>query len=287
MKVAAIQMSMSPAYEENIAKADKMVQEAAAKGAKLILLPELFERRYFCQIEDYARFDYAEDAESSKTLSHFSALAKKLNVVLPVSFFEKKNAAYFNSIAIFDTDGSLKGIYRKSHIPTGQCYEEKFYFSPGDTGFKVFQTSVGKIGIGICWDQWFPETARILALQGAEILLFPTAIGSEPVLPKDSKAHWQNAMIGHAAANVIPVVAANRVGREDDVNSTMTFFGSSFITNQYGEKLAELGREEEGIIYSQFDLRAIDDERRGWGVFRDRRIDLYSPLLTLDGVNKE
>lgn len=287
MKVAAIQMSMSPAYEENIAKADKMVQEAAAKGAKLILLPELFERRYFCQIEDYARFDYAEDAESSKTLSHFSALAKKLSVVLPVSFFEKKNAAYFNSIAIFDTDGSLKGIYRKSHIPTGQCYEEKFYFSPGDTGFKVFQTSVGKIGIGICWDQWFPETARILALQGAEILLFPTAIGSEPVLPKDSKAHWQNAMIGHAAANVIPVVAANRVGREDDVNSTMTFFGSSFITNQYGEKLSELGREEEGIIYSEFDLRAIDDERRGWGVFRDRRIDLYSPLLTLDGVNKE
>lgn len=287
MKVAAIQMSMSPAYEENIAKADKMVQEAAAKGAKLILLPELFERRYFCQIEDYARFDYAEDAESSETLSHFSALAKKLNVVLPVSFFEKKNAAYFNSIAIFDTDGSLKGIYRKSHIPTGQCYEEKFYFSPGDTGFKVFQTSVGKIGIGICWDQWFPETARILALKGAEILLFPTAIGSEPVLPKDSKAHWQNAMIGHAAANVIPVVAANRVGREDDVNSTMTFFGSSFITNQYGEKLAELGREEEGIIYSEFDLRAIDDERRGWGVFRDRRIDLYSPLLTLDGVNKE
>ena len=287
MKVAAIQMSMSPAYEENIAKADKMVQEAAAKGAKLILLPELFERRYFCQIEDYARFDYAEDAESSKTLPHFSALAKKLNVVLPVSFFEKKNAAYFNSIAIFDTDGSLRGIYRKSHIPTGQCYEEKFYFSPGDTGFKVFQTSVGKIGIGICWDQWFPETARILALKGAEILLFPTAIGSEPVLPKDSKAHWQNAMIGHAAANVIPVVAANRVGREDDVNSTMTFFGSSFITNQYGEKLSELGREEEGIIYSEFDLRAIEDERRGWGVFRDRRIDLYSPLLTLDGVNKE
>lgn len=287
MKVAAIQMSMSPAYEENIAKADKMVQEAAAKGAKLILLPELFERRYFCQIEDYARFDYAEDAESSKTLSHFSALAKKLNVVLPVSFFEKKNAAYFNSIAVFDTDGSLKGIYRKSHIPTGQCYEEKFYFSPGDTGFKVFQTAACKIGIGICWDQWFPETARILALQGAEILLFPTAIGSEPVLPKDSKAHWQNAMIGHAAANVIPVVAANRVGREDDANSTMTFFGSSFITNQYGEKLSELGREEEGIIYSEFDLRAIDDERRGWGVFRDRRIDLYSPLLTLDGVNKE
>lgn len=287
MKVAAIQMSMSPTYEENIAKADKMVQEAAAKGAKLILLPELFERRYFCQIEDYARFDYAEDAESSKTLSHFSALATKLNVVLPVSFFEKKNAAYFNSIAIFDSDGSLKGIYRKSHIPTGQCYEEKFYFSPGDTGFKVFQTAVGKIGIGICWDQWFPETARILALKGAEILLFPTAIGSEPVLPKDSKAHWQNVMIGHAAANVIPVVAANRVGREDDVNSTMTFFGSSFITNQYGEKLAELGREEEGIIYSELDLRAIDDERRGWGVFRDRRIDLYSPLLTLDGVNKE
>lgn len=287
MKVAAIQMSMSPAYEENIAKADKMVEEAAAKGAKLILLPELFERRYFCQIEDYARFDYAEEAESSITLSHFAALAKKLRVVLPISFFEKKNAAYFNSIAIFDTDGSCKGVYRKSHIPTGQCYEEKFYFSPGDTGFKVFQTAVGKIGIGICWDQWFPETARILALKGAEILLFPTAIGSEPVLPKDSKAHWQNAMIGHAAANVIPVVAANRVGREDDVNSTMTFFGSSFITNQYGEKLAELGREEEGIIYSEFDLRAIDDERRGWGVFRDRRIDLYSPLLTLDGVNKE
>lgn len=276
---ALVQMAMSPEYEENIAKADSFIEKAVKGGADLVLLPELFQRHYFCQIEDYARFDYAELADDSPTLKHFAELAKRLHVVLPISFFEKGRNCYFNSLAMIDSDGSIKGIYRKSHIPTGQCYEEKFYFTPGDTGFKVFDTSAGRIGVGICWDQWFPETARILALKGAEVLLFPTAIGSEPVLPKDSSAHWQNVMRGHAAANIMPVLAANRIGQEDDVNSTMTFFGKSFIADQHGEKVEEFSSKEEGILFHSFDLTEIAKERRDWGVFRDRRVDLYSPLL--------
>ena len=276
---ALVQMAMSPEYGENIAKADSFIEKAVKGGADLVLLPELFQRHYFCQIEDYDRFDYAEPADDSPTLKHFAELAKKLHVVLPISFFEKGRNCYFNSLAMIDSDGSIKGIYRKSHIPTGQCYEEKFYFTPGDTGFKVFDTSAGRIGVGICWDQWFPETARILALKGAEVLLFPTAIGSEPVLPKDSSAHWQNVMRGHAAANIMPVLAANRIGQEDDVNSTMTFFGKSFIADQHGEKVEEFSSKEEGILFHSFDLTEIAKERRDWGVFRDRRVDLYSPLL--------
>ena len=285
-KVAITQLSFVDDYAKNIAKADDVVRKAAKAGAQVILLSELFEGLYFCQIEDYKKFDLAEEADNSKTLKHFQALAKELRVVLPISFFEKAGNVYFNSIAIIDADGTVLGIYRKSHIPTGECYEEKFYFTPGDTGFMVFATKYGRLGVGICWDQWFPEVARILTLKGAQFIVYPTAIGSEPVLPKDSKDHWQNTMKGHAAANLIPVLASNRVGIEKAGKSSMKFFGSSFIADQHGEKVAELGREEEGFKIASFDLKAIDDERRDWGVFRDRRVDLYGDLLKLDASKK-
>lgn len=286
-RYALIQMAMSPSYEENVAKVDSFIEKASQNGVDLLLIPELFERHYFCQIEDYSFFDYAEEASSSKTIAHFSEMAKKHHIVLPISFFERQGNVFFNSLAMIDSDGTVLGIYRKSHIPTGQCYEEKFYFTPGDTGFKVFHTSAGNIGVGICWDQWFPETARCLALKGAEVLLFPTAIGSEPVLPKDSKTHWQNVMKGHAAANIMPVLAANRVGVENYPGTSMKFFGSSFIANEYGEMLAEADREEETLLIADFDLDKIKKERVDWGVFRDRRVDLYSPLLKLDDSKKE
>ena len=279
VNLSATQMSCSKDYDENIKKATRMIKEAKKKQADVILLQELFERNYFCQIEDYERFAFAEEYSDSKTLHYFEKLAKELQVVLPISFFEKAGNCYFNSICVIDSDGQRLGLYRKTHIPTGACYEEKFYFSPGDTGFKVFNTHYGHLGIGICWDQWFPETARILALKGAEVLLFPTAIGSEPVLPVDSKTHWQNVMRGHAAANIMPLLAANRIGVETDANSSMKFFGSSFIADQHGEKVEEATREEETILIHEFDLDEIARERRDWGVFRDRRTDLYSPLL--------
>ncbi len=279
IKAAITQFSMSENYEENIAKADSLIEKAAKEGANLILLPELFEGRYFCQVEDYRNFSLAENFKDSKTIAHFSEMAKKHNVVLPISFFEKAGVSYFNSLALIDGDGKMLGLYRKSHIPTGECYEEKFYFSEGDTGFKVFKTKFGKIGIGICWDQWFPETARILTLMGAEVLLYPTAIGSEPVLPKDSKSHWQNAMKGHAAANVIPVLASNRVGLEKAGSSSMTFFGSSFIADQHGDILEEMNRTEEGFRVAELDLDKFNDDRIDWGVFRDRRTDLYGGIL--------
>ena len=282
VKLAATQFAMTSNVEENIEKAKEMVRKAAKEGANVILLPELFENLYFCQTEDYSRFDFAEEFESSKTIQIFSSLAKELGVVLPISYFEKSGNCYFNSIAIIDADGTVLGQYRKSHIPTGECYEEKFYFCPGDTGFRVFPTKFGKIGVGICWDQWFPETARILALKGAEVLLFPTAIGSEPVLSKDSKDHWQHVMQGHAAANIMPLVASNRIGTESMDGSSMTFFGSSFISNEFGIRVQELGRTEEGVLVQEFDLDLVKEERRDWGVFRDRRVDLYSPLLKLD-----
>lgn len=285
MKIGLVQMKMSSNYEENIAKVDDFIKKAAKEGVKLLLLPELFQRHYFCQVENYDYFDFAEIASYSKTLKHFQEVAKENNIVLPISFFEKDGNCYFNSLAMIDSDGTNLGIYRKSHIPTGECYEEKFYFSPGDTGFKVFDTRAGKVGIGICWDQWFPETARILALKGAEVLLFPTAIGSEPVLDKDSKNHWQNVMIGHSAANIIPVVAANRIGVEEEKNSSMMFFGSSFITNQFGEKITEFGRDDEGLLVADIDLKEANKARRDWGVFRDRRTDLYSPLLKMSDVD--
>lgn len=285
IKVAATQMSMSWDINKNIEKATNLVKDAAEKGANIILLSELFKTPYFCQIENYDYFELAEDANDSKFLTYFSELAKKYNVVLPISFFEKANNCFFNSIVVFDADGSNLGIYRKSHIPTGTCYEEKFYFSPGDTGYKVFNTKFGRVGIGICWDQWFPETARILTLMGAEVLLFPTAIGSEPILPKDSKTHWQNTMLGHAAANIIPVIASNRIGVENENNSTMTFYGSGFISNEEGTKLQEFSRTEEGVLLEEFDLDEINKKRISWGVFRDRRPDLYNQLVHLTTKN--
>lgn len=278
-KFAVAQFSMSGHYEENMAKADHYIEEAAKQGASLLLLPELFENLYFCQVEDYQKFDLAEPFKTSKTLAHFQEMAKKYHIVLPISFFEKEGPSYFNSLAMIDSDGKILGKYRKSHIPTGECYEEKFYFNPGDTGFMVFKTSVGNIGIGICWDQWFPETARILALKGAQILMFPSAIGSEPVLPRDSQPHWENTMRGHAAANLIPLMACNRVGLEKAGKSEMTFFGSSFACNHHGELLHRMGKQEEGILVESFDFAISDEERRNWGVFRDRRIDLYGDLL--------
>jgi len=282
VKVAIAQFSMDEKYEKNIAKADSLIHEAKETGAQLVLLPELFESHYFCQTEDYSLFSLAERRDSSRTIEHFEEIAKNEGVVLPISFFEKAGNVYFNSLAMIDSDGSLLGIYRKSHIPTGECYEEKFYFTPGDTGFMVFLTKVGRVGVGICWDQWFPETARILALKGAELIVYPTAIGSEPVLPKDSCSHWQNVMKGHAAANIIPVLASNRVGLEKAGSSSMKFFGSSFISDQHGDIVTSLSREEEGIKIASFDLNSIDEERRDWGVFRDRRTDLYSPILKHD-----
>ncbi|MBR4274535.1 MAG: N-carbamoylputrescine amidase [Bacilli bacterium] len=282
IKAAIAQFSMPDNYEKCIEKADEYIKTASKNGVDLLLLPELFEGLYFCQIENYDFFSKAEEVKDSKTLKHFQEMAKEYKIVLPISFFEKSGNCYFNSLAMIDKDGTIVDLYRKSHIPTGECYEEKFYFTPGDTGFKVFKTKAGNIGVGICWDQWFPETARILALKGAEILLFPTAIGSEPVLPKDSKSHWQNVMKGHAAANIMPVLAANRVGVEAMGKSSMKFYGSSFIADQHGDFVTEMNREEEGIRFAEFDLSEIAKERFGWGVYRDRRTDLYEDLLKHD-----
>lgn len=279
IKVAITQMSCSDNYESNIKKAEEMVEKCAKAGANIVLLQELFSNLYFCQVEDYDKFDLAETYKKSNLITHFKEVAKKYNVVLPISFFEKCGANYFNSLVMIDADGTDLGLYRKTHIPTGECYEEKFYFSPGDTGFKVFNTKFGKVGVGICWDQWFPETARILALKGAEILLYPTAIGSEPVLVRDSMPHWRNTMCGHAAANIIPVCASNRAGIEKAKNSSMNFQGYSFIANQYGEVVEEMNREEEGFRIHEFDIESINKERVSWGVFRDRRPETYKELI--------
>lgn len=277
---------MSKVYEENIQKADNFIRLAKEKGADLVLLPELFEGHYFCQIEDYDNFSLAEDFHDSKTLKHFQEIAKETHMVLPISFFEKAGNCYFNSLAMIDNDGKIVGLYRKSHIPTGECYEEKFYFTPGDTGFQVFSTHIGKIGVGICWDQWFPETARALALNGAELIFYPTAIGSEPILECDSMPHWRRCMQGHSAANVIPVIAANRIGREDvtpcDENgnqtSSLVFYGSSFITNETGEIIKSASRDEETVLTAEFDLDEVFQNRLGWGIFRDRRPDCYKVI---------
>ena len=287
VKVAATQMACCSNKKENIDKATELIRKAHHAGANIILLQELFETTYFCQTEKYELFDLAEELNNSSTIKHFQKLAKELQVVLPISFFEKDGNVYFNSLVVIDADGTIIDLYRKSHIPTGQCYEEKFYFSPGDTGFKTFNTKYGIIGVGICWDQWFPEVARIMTLQGAELLFYPTAIGSEPVLPKDSKAHWQNTMLGHSAANIIPVIASNRIGTEIQDDSSMTFFGSSFISDYYGNKIKEMDRDSEGFIIAEFDLDAINKERVNWGVFRDRRVDLYHDICKLSAIKKD
>ena len=278
--VAATQMSCTWDREATLAKAEKLVREAAAKGANIILLQELFETPYFCQRHDFEYMDLATTPEENPAVKRFQKVAKELDVVIPVSFFERAGNAAFNSIAIIDADGTVLGKYRKTHIPDGMPYAEKFFFTPGDTGFKVWKTKYGTIGVGICWDQWFPEAARCMALLAAEILLYPTAIGSEPVLQTDSKPHWQRCMQGHAAANIMPVVASNRIGHEVQKNSEMTFYGSSFIADETGGLVAEADRETEGVITAEFDLDAIAQKRREWGVFRDRRPEMYGTLLT-------
>ena len=285
--VAATQMSCSENQDQNITKAEELVREAASQGAQIILLQELFQTLYFCQVEKSDFFNMASELEDSKVVRHFSTIARDLKVVLPISFFEKQNQAHYNSVAMVDADGSVLGRYRKAHIPDGPGYEEKFYFNPGDTPFTVWQTRYAKIGIGICWDQWFPETARSLALAGAEILFYPTAIGSEPLNPDyDSKDHWQTCMQGHSAANMVPLVASNRVGTETIDNSSLSFYGSSFITDNKGQIIAQADRAVEGIIIAELDLDAVNAERASWGLFRDRRPERYGILMTSDGVHK-
>lgn len=279
VKLAATQMSCSWDLKNNLDKAEALVREAAGKGANIILLQELFETPYFCQQQKYEYFDLAKPVNENEAVKRFSKIAKELNVVLPISFFEKAGNTAFNSVAVIDTDGEIADIYRKTHIPDGLPYAEKFYFTPGDTGFKVIKTKFGNIGVGICWDQWFPEAARSMALMGAEILLYPTAIGSEPVLQRDSMPHWRRVMQGHAAANIMPVVASNRIGTEKD-ETEMTFYGSSFIADQYGEITAQADRETEGILVAEFDLDEIAKVRREWGVYRDRRPEMYKILMS-------
>lgn len=287
IKVAAVQMSCSTVVSENIEKAEKLVRKAAEDGAKIILLPELFERQYFCQERRYDYYAFAKSTEENDAVCHFRKIAKELDVVIPVSFYEKDGNVLYNSLALIDCDGEILGIYRKTHIPDDHFYQEKFYFTPGNLGFKVFDTKYGKVGIGICWDQWFPETARCLALMGADIILYPTAIGKEPILEVDSMGHWSRTMQGHSAANIIPVVAANRVGNEvvtpckenNDQSSELSFYGSSFMTDQFGEIIVQANREEETVIMSEYDFEANREDRLSWGVFRDRRPETYK-LIT-------
>lgn len=284
VKVAATQMSCSSNIDENIQKADALVRQAAAQGAQIILLQELFETPYFCQKEKADYYVYATELEENKAIKHFQAVAKELEVVLPISFYEKKNYARYNSLAVIDADGTILGKYRKSHIPDGPGYEEKFYFNPGDTGFKVWKTRYAKIGVGVCWDQWYPEAARCMALMGAELLFYPTAIGSEPQDSSiDSKDHWQMCMLGHAAQNLMPVIASNRIGLEEDEDSSINFYGSSFIAGPQGNKLAEAGRTEEAVLVAEFDLDQLESQRIEWGIFRDRRPELYKMIATYDG----
>jgi N-carbamoylputrescine amidase len=283
--VAATQFACSWDLPANATKAEVLVRKAAADGAQVVLVQELFAAPYFC-IEQHPRyFDLAQPAEGHPLITHFAALARELGVVLPVSFFERAGPAFFNSIAMVDADGRTLGIYRKSHIPQGPGYEEKYYFSPGDTGFRVWDTAFCRIGVGICWDQWFPECARAMALQGAEMLLYPTAIGSEPPAPGyDSQPHWEMVMRGHAAANILPVIASNRVGTEIAPDGReVTFYGSSFIADHTGQLLAKAARAGEEVLLHRFDLKAIAALRASWGLFRDRRVDLYAPVRTLDG----
>ena len=279
VKVAATQMSCSWNGEEVLDKAEKLVRKAAAEGANIILLQELFETPYFCQKQKFEYFDLAKPLSENAAVKRFTEVAKELQVVLPISFYEKAGNTAFNTIAIIDADGTILGTYRKTHIPDGLPYAEKFYFTPGDTGFKVWKTKYADIGVGICWDQWFPEAARSMALLGAELLFYPTAIGSEPTLNIDSKPHWQHAMQGHAAANIMPVIASNRIGTETDDDSSMTFYGSSFIADQTGTIVEEADRETESVLVHEFDLDAIAQMRREWGVFRDRRPEMYGNLM--------
>lgn len=285
VSVAITQMASRHSWAENCDAAEGLTRSAAKAGAQLVLLQELFDGDYFC-IEQHAHFlNLAHELDRHPTVKRFSALAKELGIVLPVSVFERAGNVHYNTTVIVDADGKQLGIYRKTHIPDGRGYQEKFYFSPGDTGFKVWETAVGRIGLGICWDQWFPEAARAMALMGAELLLYPTAIGSEPPNPDyDSSTHWQNVMRGHAAANIMPLLASNRIGRETAPDGRFDiFYGRSFIADQQGEKVQEMDRTEEGFRVQRFDLAGIGELRRSWGVFRDRRPEMYGALMTRDG----
>ncbi|GAQ92028.1 Carbon-nitrogen hydrolase [Klebsormidium nitens] len=286
VSVAATQFACTSDEATNVQNAERMIREAAKKGAQIILIQELFENLYFCQHQKEALFSYAKPREGHPLLARFAALAKELAVVLPVSFFERANNAHFNSVVVIDADGTELGLYRKTHIPDGTGYQEKFYFNPGDTGFKVFKTKYADIGVAICWDQWFPEAARSMALMGAEILFYPTAIGTEPQdATIDSRHHWRRVMQGHAGANLVPVVASNRIGKEvfKDPDSEITFYGTSFIAGPTGEVVVDANDKDEAVIVASFDLDQIRGQRAGWGVFRDRRPEMYKPLLTLDG----
>ncbi|XP_021887516.1 N-carbamoylputrescine amidase [Carica papaya] len=286
--VSALQFACTDDVSTNLATAERLVRAAHAKGANIILLQELFEGYYFCQAQREDFFQRANSYNNNPTISKIQTLAKELGVVIPVSFFEEANNAHYNSVAIIDADGTDLGLYRKSHIPDGPGYQEKFYFNPGDTGFKVFQTRYAKIGVAICWDQWFPEAARAMVLQGAEILLYPTAIGSEPQDEGlDSREHWRRVMQGHAGANLVPLLASNRIGKEivptEHGKSEITFYGNSFIAGPTGELVASADDKEEAVLIAKFDLDKIKLKRNSWGVFRDRRPDLYKVLLTSDG----
>ncbi|MCM1222266.1 MAG: N-carbamoylputrescine amidase [Lachnospiraceae bacterium] len=284
---AAVQMYCNRSRQENIEAAERLVRQAAEKGAQVILLPELFETRYFCQERNYDFYKLAMTPEENTAVQRFRRVAEELRVVLPISFFEREGNVTYNSIAMIDGDGRILGIYRKTHIPDDHFYQEKFYFTPGNTGFRVWDTMYGKIGVGICWDQWFPEAARCMALSGAELLLYPTAIGSEPIIECDSMPHWRRCMQGHAAANVVPVIAANRIGEErvepapenNGQTSALTFYGSSFITDETGALAAEADRTEEKVLLHTFDLEAIEEMRFSWGLFRDRRPEMYRGLV--------
>ncbi|MEK7991711.1 MAG: N-carbamoylputrescine amidase [Thiotrichaceae bacterium] len=279
--VAATQMRCSNNHSENLDRAEHLIREAARQGCQIILIQELFATPYFCKDQDVKYFDWAYSVEQHPFLNRFSQLARELKLVLPISFFERANNAYFNSVMMIDADGQQLGIYRKTHIPDGLGYQEKFYFCQGDTGFKVWQTAYGKIGVGICWDQWFPESARAMAIQGAEILFYPAAIGSEPHNKIDSTGHWQRAMQGHAAANIMPLVCSNRMGKEVGESCELTFYGSSFICNETGEIVMQANRKDETILRAEFDLDAIQLMRNEWAVFRDRCPESYKPLLKM------
>lgn len=284
LTLAATQFACTDDRAENLDRAERIVRQAAEQGANIILIQELFETPYFCKGHEPKYFNEAMPIAENPAVRRFQALAKELNVVLPASVYERAGNAFYNSIAIIDAGGEFLGTYRKSHIPESPGYHEKFYFSPGDTGFKVWPTRFGKVGVAICWDQWFPETARTMALMGAEMLFFPTAIGSEPQDPSlDSRDHWQRTMQGHAAANVMPVVASNRIGTETSDRWTVTYYGSSFIADHTGAIVKQADRVSESIVTASFDLKQIREYREAWGVFRDRRPELYAPIMTLDG----
>lgn len=282
VKVSAIQIQVSNCLEDNLKKVETKIREAAKNGANIILLPELFERQYFCQERRYEYYAYAKETLDNDAVKMTLELSRELNILILVSFYELSGNCTYNTLAYVE-DGKLLGTYRKTHIPDDHYYQEKFYFTPGNTGFKVFDTKYGRIGAGICWDQWFPETARCLALNGAELIFFPTAIGSEPILNVDSSSHWQRVMMGHAAANIVPVIVANRIGLETvepcvengNQSSSINFYGSSFMTDERGEIVVSASRDKEEILYHEYDLDKIREDRLAWGLFRDRRPEVY------------